>query len=286
MGASTSPSRGVAVPWPMLLAGAAAALTVGMALVDAQRFWAARSARQEAQAELSADSVGIRQALRTLRAADDSTRMARASFAPGDTVPFIIVSLTENRLWVRDGRDDIFTTRVATGSGRTLVGSGKREQYKFDTPRGKLTVRSKETSPAWVPPDWHFVEAANKRGLSVVRMKRGQSISAGSSRITTRGSEMIRRHADGSVEVLSVANGRELVVGGRMIIPPFGTEARRYKEILGTHRLNLGDGYALHGTNAPSTIGRSVSHGCVRLRNEDIETLYRMIPVGTTVFIY
>ena len=73
---------------------------------------------------------------------------------------------------------------------------------------------------------------------------------------------------------------------GRIIIPPGGTNARRYKEILGTHRLNLGDGYALHGTNAPSSIGRSVSHGCVRLRNEDIETLYNMIPVGTAVYIY
>jgi hypothetical protein len=43
--------------------------------------------------------------------------------------------------------------------------------------------------------------------------------------------------------------------------------------------LNLGDGYALHGTDNPASIGQSVSHGCVRLRNEDIETLYRIVPV-------
>jgi lipoprotein-anchoring transpeptidase ErfK/SrfK len=29
-----------------------------------------------------------------------------------------------------------------------------------------------------------------------------------------------------------------------------------------------------------------VSHGCVRLRNEDIEQLYEMVPVGTPVYIY
>ena len=45
-------------------------------------------------------------------------------------------------------------------------------------------------------------------------------------------------------------------------------------------------GYGIHGTNAPETIGRSVSHGCVRLRNEDIEKLYDMVPVGTPVYIY
>ena len=49
---------------------------------------------------------------------------------------------------------------------------------------------------------------------------------------------------------------------------------------------SMGDGYALHGTDEPTSIGTSVSHGCVRLRNEDIETLYQMVPVGTPVYIY
>jgi lipoprotein-anchoring transpeptidase ErfK/SrfK len=48
----------------------------------------------------------------------------------------------------------------------------------------------------------------------------------------------------------------------------------------------MGDGYGIHGTNDPSSIGRSVSHGCVRLRNEDIATLYDMVEVGTPVYIY
>ena len=59
-----------------------------------------------------------------------------------------------------------------------------------------------------------------------------------------------------------------------------------YADVLGTHRLNLGNGYALHGTNQPTSVGRAVSHGCVRLRNEDIETLFQLVPVGTPVFIY
>ena len=76
------------------------------------------------------------------------------------------------------------------------------------------------------------------------------------------------------------------VANGNLIIPPFGTNQRRYKDVLGVARLNLGDGYALHGTDEPNSIGTSVSHGCVRLRNEDIETLYQMVPVGTPVYIY
>ena len=222
----------------------------------------------------------------TLASITDSLATVRTQGRPATEKPYIIVSLADNRLWVRDAGTDIFTTRVASGSGRTLLGSGRNQKYKFDTPRGKLSVLSKETTPAWVPPDWHFVEQAGKRKLGILRMQRGQVIPVSDGVITTRGSELIKRHRDGSVQTLTASDGKELVAGGRIIIPPGGNNARRYKEVLGTHRLNLGDGYALHGTNAPTTIGRSVSHGCVRLRNEDIETLYRMIPVGAPVYIY
>jgi lipoprotein-anchoring transpeptidase ErfK/SrfK len=234
------------------------------------------------------DSAGVRvsAARRSLAAVQDSIARARASHLPPDTQPIIVVSLADNRVWVQQAGEVLFTTRVASGSGRTLVATGGKQTYKFDTPRGRLRVRSKETTPAWVPPDWHYVEKAGKRGMGITRLARGQRIRSGDGVITTRGSEVIKQFDDGRVVTLAASDGRELVAGGRMIIPPTSTNARRYKEILGTHRLNLGDGYALHGTNAPNTIGSSVSHGCVRLRNEDIETLYRMIPVGTPVYIY
>jgi len=39
----------------------------------------------------------------------------------------------------------------------------------------------------------------------------------------------------------------------------------------------------LHGTNDPSSVGRRVSHGCIRMRNEDIRALARILPLGTLV---
>lgn len=41
----------------------------------------------------------------------------------------------------------------------------------------------------------------------------------------------------------------------------------------------------IHGTNDPSSIGNSVSHGCVRMRNEDITKLAKVLPLGTPVDI-
>ena len=53
---------------------------------------------------------------------------------------------------------------------------------------------------------------------------------------------------------------------------------------LGARALYLGSTlYRIHGTNQPWTIGRAVSSGCIRMRNEDVVDLYERVPVGTTV---
>jgi hypothetical protein len=201
--------------------------------------------------------------------------------------PYIVVSIGENKLWFKRGNEVLFETQVATGSGKTLISGSGGKQYKFETPRGRLRVEEKEIDPAWVPPDWHFQEQANKRGLGLARMTRGSVIPAGGGAVVAvRGSEVVKRYPDGREIPLEATDGREIVVNGNILIPPFGVNQRRYKGVLGTRRLVLGDGYGIHGTNAPETIGRSVSHGCVRLRNEDIEKLYDMVPVGTPVYIY
>ncbi|WP_054711833.1 L,D-transpeptidase, partial [Bacillus sp. JCM 19041] len=43
--------------------------------------------------------------------------------------------------------------------------------------------------------------------------------------------------------------------------------------------------YGIHGTNDPSSIGKSVSHGCIRMHNADVEELASTIPIGTKVII-
>ena len=50
-------------------------------------------------------------------------------------------------------------------------------------------------------------------------------------------------------------------------------------------KLNVDGGYLLHGTNKKYGIGMMVSHGCIRLRNEDIETIFYNTQIGTKVKI-
>ncbi len=56
---------------------------------------------------------------------------------------------------------------------------------------------------------------------------------------------------------------------------------------IGTRWLGLNrKGFGIHGTNEPGSIGKAASHGCIRLRNRDIEQLFRMVSVGDTVLIH
>ena len=207
--------------------------------------------------------------------------------APSLEQPYIVVSIADRRLWYKHGDTVLYTTRVAVGSGKTLVKRNGRDEYKFDTPRGRLVVQSRDVAPVWVPPDWHFLELAKKDDLGVVMLKRGDTVPdpAGGA-VAVVGNNVVRRYPDGRTVPYDFGEGHEIVVGKDIIVPPYGTNQRRYIGVLGWHRLNLGDGYGLHGTDDPASIGKAVSHGCVRLRNEDIDYLWQSVPVGTPVYIY
>ena len=53
---------------------------------------------------------------------------------------------------------------------------------------------------------------------------------------------------------------------------------------VGTRWMSLGyKGYGLHGTNHPESIGHAASHGCIRMRNQDVEELFELVRVGDEV---
>ncbi len=275
---------GGALSWALTaIAVLACAGTVGMATTTAN----VRFARDVTRMVFNDNLELLADVRRRVGTASDSLDDLIAS--PGDTAVehgSIVVSIADHRLWYRVGDQLVFETRVATGSGKVLA-QGSTNHWKFETPRGRLVVQNKESDPTWVPPDWHYVEVARKQHLRLTKLIRGKSIDLGDgSAITVSGNNVVLRFPDGHEEPYEVSEGKEITVNGMLIVPPFGTNQRRYEGVVGTERLNLGDGYGLHGTDVPSSIGQSVSHGCVRLRNEDIETLFRIVPVGTPVYIY
>ena len=185
----------------------------------------------------------------------------------------ITVSTQENKVYARRNGQLVFEAVCSTGKNETLRAQGRT--MVFRTPIGRFRVLSKEENPKWVPPDWHYIEEAQKHGMDIVRLKHGQRLGD----LYVSGKDV---YSNG----YPIEGGKTIVRGGAVVIPPIGTRARQFPGVLGTHRLNLGDGYALHGTQAVRQLGQSVSHGCVRLHNDDIARLYSMASVGDEVVIY
>jgi hypothetical protein len=69
-------------------------------------------------------------------------------------------------------------------------------------------------------------------------------------------------------------------------IPPPNSPKRRIQGHLGKYALDLGEGIMIHGTDDPDSIGRKVSHGCIRVGDRMLHQMYESASVGTPVFIY
>jgi len=70
------------------------------------------------------------------------------------------------------------------------------------------------------------------------------------------------------------------------VIPPKDPNERFDDASLGDYALYIGDGYIIHGTLFKSLLGRRVTHGCIRLGDEDLVFVYKHAPIGTRVYLY
>jgi len=67
---------------------------------------------------------------------------------------------------------------------------------------------------------------------------------------------------------------------------PRDLAARLAPTELGAYAMDLGDGYLIHGTLYERALGLSITHGCVRLGDRDLEAVYKTVRVGTPVYIF
>lgn len=213
----------------------------------------------------------------------DSIEAAVRRSADNDPSRRVVVSLRNRRLYLLEGGDTLLSAPVAVGSGAVLQHEGRA--WDFSTPRGRRAVLRKSRDPVWVPPDWHYVELAQRWGWRLARLRPGRSSPlADGSRLVVRGRQVVRIHPGGRREPL--LPGEEIVFDGILFIPPFGTANREVPGELGRYKLDMGDGYLLHGTPHRDSIGDAVTHGCIRLLDSDIELLYAQTPVGTAVYLF
>lgn len=164
-----------------------------------------------------------------LRAQHAALKRQLAAYAP--TGAYIVVDTARNRLYVKRREAVLLDAVVSTGSGTILDHPDQPERrWVFDTPRGAFAVQSKLVNPAWVKPDWAFLEE-------------GRTIPA---------------------------NAAERVETG----------------ILGEYAFGFGNGYFIHGTLYTRMLGKNVTHGCIRLNDDDLRTVNRLADIGTPLIIF
>jgi L,D-transpeptidase YbiS len=144
---------------------------------------------------------------------------------------YILVDTARNHLYVKRQDEIVLDAIASTGSGTILDKPGEgNDQWIFDTPRGEFFVQSKLTNPAWVKPDWAFIE----EGLAV----------------------------------------------------PNDPADRVEQGVLGEYALGFGKGYFIHGTLYTRLLGKNVTHGCIRLNDGDLKSVYQFARVGTPIIIF
>jgi hypothetical protein len=230
-------------------------------------------------------AMASRRVARNFKSRKDSLewRAARA-VAMRSTGYRVIIDLFARELYVLDRDDTLRVAPAATAMNATLSYGGRT--WRFETPRGVRTVRGKDKDPAWTPPEWHFAEVALEHGLKLRSMAAGQQIRLKDGTILTSKRDEVGIIRKGEKTFVPLVLDEHVVFDNTVFIPPQGTKHRSIKGELGHYRLDLGDGYLLHGTPYARSIGAAVTHGCVRLADDDIEWLYENVPVGTKVYIY
>jgi len=69
-------------------------------------------------------------------------------------------------------------------------------------------------------------------------------------------------------------------------VPPKNHPDRYQYGTLGDYALSLGKGYFIHGTLYQRYLGLPVTHGCVRMGDEDLKIVYKSLEIGSKVYIY
>jgi len=69
-------------------------------------------------------------------------------------------------------------------------------------------------------------------------------------------------------------------------IPSANDDSRFEYGVLGDYAMDIGDGYMIHGTIYKRFLGMPVTHGCIRLNDEDLKVIYKTLDFGSKVYIY
>lgn len=151
--------------------------------------------------------------------------------------------------------------------------------------------------------DYRLIKALN--GLRSDNIRIGQQLKIPAAKVTVliykRDFEVVVLFGNTLLRAYDCATGKDgktpeggFVIGNKLVNPDwYAPDGRVYRfgtkeNVLGTRWLAFKNtakhqGFGIHGTSFPESIGTEASMGCIRLRNHDVEELYELLPPGATI---
>ncbi len=198
----------------------------------------------------------------------------------------IVVDLAKRTILATQGKDTLLFDSVAVSMDKEFCYQNRCWQFK--TPRRIYRVQGKRTDPIWTAPEWQYAHFAADNNIRFEQLTRPVPIDSGRTLLMRNDTAMVRA-ADGSYGVPPIEEylvfPKKSTGALTVFIPPLRSVNAKQHGALGKYAVDLGNGYMLHGTPQPSTIGTAVTHGCVRLRDDAIKWVYDHVKPGDEIRI-
>lgn len=189
------------------------------------------------------------------------------------------------------------TAAYARPGRKRLATFERRNVNRYPTVFGVLAaVQGPDCAPRWyrvqLPMKPNGIEGyVRARDVEVVRLHSRIVVDLSERRLELfkRGRRVVQARVAIGAPITPTPRG-SYYVNQRLTAPdpwgPFGPGAlgiSAFSPVL--QEWTQGGPIAIHGTNEPGSIGKAISHGCIRVRNETLLLLFRMAPAGTPVLV-
>ncbi|MDZ7369754.1 MAG: L,D-transpeptidase [candidate division KSB1 bacterium] len=242
-----------------------------------------------------------REAEKAVKSSGDECRSnhtAAAIFRALGAAVFVLLLLTVLLFWYADRIRDL---ALDLGGPKTAVVTNlpSANQFAKELQRLRKTVEAQKSRLANLIPKTPYL-IINTSENKITLMKGNEVLHEG---LCSTGSYTVLKTADGKEMwifqtprgMLRVQNKLvnpvwrmpdwAFIEEGLPVPPPYAPE-RYERNVLGDYALDLGRGYLIHGTLYQRFLGMPVTHGCVRLGDQELEIVYHTLDIGSKVYIY
>jgi len=162
---------------------------------------------------------------------------------------YLVIDRHNSRFWVRETDKILYEGDCGVGMGQRQI---RGADYNFETPSGWFSIEDKLEDPWWYRPNWFWYEKGIHVPRNFIRYPKGISF-------------------DKAVAYYNSLSKKDKL------------KVRAIPGYLGKYVIKITEGIYIHYSK--NTTGQ-ISHGCIRISNEDAKAIWHLLQIGDPVYIF